>query len=197
VVFFTYWQGVVIFLFSLGGAIKTPEEAADYQNVFICVEMLIAAFAHLYAFPYKEYAEVNVGRQTAPWNSLFHALNLTDVVHDTMHQFAPTYHDYVLYSDGGEGGEVAPKRYRARTFVPTSQQMSQEMESVPMPKSPAADARTNAPSNSGLVDLIGNPLINEGDFRQAYDMSPLEPAVIPHENIVDVELASGTVRPAQ
>jgi hypothetical protein len=76
----------VIFLFSLGGAIKTPEEAADYQNVFICVEMLIAAFAHLYAFPYKEYAEVNVGRQTAPWNSLFHALNLTDVVHDTMHQ---------------------------------------------------------------------------------------------------------------
>lgn len=112
-------------------------------------------------------------------------------------QFAPTYHDYVLYSDGGEGGEVAPKRYRARTFVPTSQQMSQEMESVPMPKSPGADARTNVSSNSGIVDLIGNPLISEGDFRQAYDMSPLEPAVIPHENIVDAELASGTVRPAQ
>lgn len=80
-------QGVVIFLFSEGGAIKTPEEAANYQNVLICVEMLIAAFAHLYAFPYKDYAEANVGgSQTGPWNSLFHVLNFTDVVHDTMHQ---------------------------------------------------------------------------------------------------------------
>lgn len=80
-------QGLVIFLFSEGGSIKSPQEAADYQNVLICGEMLIAAFAHLYAFPYKDYAEANVGgTETNAWQSLFHVVNLIDVVHDTMHQ---------------------------------------------------------------------------------------------------------------
>jgi hypothetical protein len=70
------------------------QEAADYQNVLICGEMLIAAFAHLYAFPYKDYAEANVGgTETNAWQSLFHVLNLIDVVHDTMHQV----HDQSLY----------------------------------------------------------------------------------------------------
>jgi hypothetical protein len=52
--------------------------------------MLIAAFAHLYAFPYKDYAEANIGgSKSGFWNSVFHALNFTDVVHDTMHQVCP------------------------------------------------------------------------------------------------------------
>ena len=85
---------MVIFLFSEGGTIESPQEAADYQNVLICGEMLIAAFAHLYAFPYKDYAEANVGgTETNAWQSLFHVLNLIDVVHDTMHQV----HDESLY----------------------------------------------------------------------------------------------------
>lgn len=36
-----------------------------------------------------------------------HVISIHDVVSDTMHQFAPTYHDYVLYSNGG--GKEAPK----------------------------------------------------------------------------------------
>ena len=28
------------------------------------------------------------------------AMAITDVVNDTVHQFAPQYNDYVLYSDG-------------------------------------------------------------------------------------------------
>jgi hypothetical protein len=30
-----------------------------------------------------------------------------DVAHDVVHQFAPAYHDYVLYSDGTTG---APRK---------------------------------------------------------------------------------------
>ena len=30
-----------------------------------------------------------------------HVISIRDVVNDTVHQFAPTYHDYVLYSNGG------------------------------------------------------------------------------------------------
>lgn len=127
-------------------------------------------------------------------------------------QFAPTYHDYVLYSDGSE---VAPKRYRARTFVPTGQ----EMESVRKPKNPyfdklddtgfspenstgevlgpmTSDSRNKGSRSGGIADLMGGPLINEAELRQAYDMSPVEPAVIAHQ-IVDIELPPGTVRPAQ
>jgi len=41
-----------------------------------------------------------------------HVISIHDVVSDTMHQFAPTYHDYVLYSNGG-GKEAPPKTARA------------------------------------------------------------------------------------
>ena len=37
-----------------------------------------------------------------------HVISIHDVVSDTMHQFAPSYHDYVLYSNGGT--KEAPKK---------------------------------------------------------------------------------------
>lgn len=121
VVFLTYWQGVMVFLAAKSGFIKNAEEAAEFQNFIVCVEMLIAAVGHLYAFPYKEYAGANIGISRDLTGSLSHALKFNDFYHDTVHQFAPTYHDYVLYnhSDGEEG----KSKYRSRTFVPTGQEM--------------------------------------------------------------------------
>ncbi|XP_010524824.1 PREDICTED: transmembrane protein 184A-like [Tarenaya hassleriana] len=121
VVFLTYWQGVLVFLAAKSGLIRDEEEAALFQNFIICLEMLIAAAGHLYAFPYKEYAGANVGGARSFTGSLAHAVKLNDFYHDTVHQFAPTYHDYVLYNhnDGDEG----PRKYRSRTFVPTGQEM--------------------------------------------------------------------------
>ena len=45
-----------------------------------------------------------------------HVISIHDVVSDTMHQFAPTYHDYVLYSNGGS--KDAPKTVRALKPLP-------------------------------------------------------------------------------
>jgi hypothetical protein len=42
-----------------------------------------------------------------------HVISIHDVVTDTMHQFAPSYHDYVLYSNGGN--KEAPKKVRKWT----------------------------------------------------------------------------------
>jgi hypothetical protein len=48
-----------------------------------------------------------------------HAISIHDVASDTVHQFAPTYRDYVLYSDSNNPEEVKeqPKTFRAKTFV--------------------------------------------------------------------------------
>ncbi|URE04343.1 hypothetical protein MUK42_19665 [Musa troglodytarum] len=122
VVFLTYWQGVLVFLAAKSRFIRNAEEAADLQNFVLCVEMLAAAVCHFYAFPYKEYAGANVGASGGLRGSLFHALKFNDFYHDTVHQFAPTYHDYVLYNNNNESDEGATK-YRSRTFVPTGQEM--------------------------------------------------------------------------
>lgn len=39
--------------------------------------------------------------------SMRHAISIRDVVADTVHQFAPAYHNYVLYDSGGSGGRNA------------------------------------------------------------------------------------------
>lgn len=51
-----------------------------------------------------------------------HAISIHDVASDTVHQFAPTYRDYVLYSDkhdeDGKPDEAPKRTFRAKTFVP-------------------------------------------------------------------------------
>lgn len=76
----------MVFLAAKTGFIKDAEEAAEFQNFIICVEMLIAAVGHLYAFPYKEYAGANIGISRGFSGSLAHALKLNDFYHDTVHQ---------------------------------------------------------------------------------------------------------------
>lgn len=121
-------------------------------------------------------------------------------------QFAPTYHEYILYSDGNE---VEPQRYRARTFVHTGQ----ELESIPKLKNPyladklgnslySADAPSEI-SSSATVNMdsrgklsVGDPSLQEAGLSHPNDPSLMEPTVAGHQ-IVDVELPPGTVRPAQ
>lgn len=120
VVFLTYWQGVLVFLAAKMGFIEDSDDAADVQNFIICVEMAMAAVGHIYAFPYKEYTEAKKGFSGGLADSITHALTVNDVFYDTVHQFAPTYHDYVLYSSGS--AEVSPDN-RVQTLVPTGQEM--------------------------------------------------------------------------
>lgn len=77
-----------------GGA----EDAADLQNVLICVEMALGAVGFYYAFPYQPFMPSNMGvpptaissdgtsEHTGLTNSIKHAIDLHDVVSDTVHQ---------------------------------------------------------------------------------------------------------------
>ncbi|XP_057501843.1 uncharacterized protein LOC130785705 isoform X2 [Actinidia eriantha] len=187
VVFLTYWQGVLVFLAAKSGFIKNAEEAAQFQNFIICVEMLIAAMGHLYAFPYKEYAGANIGGSRGFTESLAHALKLNDFYHDTVHQFAPTYHDYVLYNHS-EGEEV-PTKYRSRTFVPTGSEMDtvrknhrmfgNKLDDVQL--SSFSSSGSSSPEYTGTTDDIKNPeAMNSSPLVDVSisDSVPYEPSVI-------------------
>nr|CAB3452482.1 unnamed protein product [Digitaria exilis] len=135
VVFLTYWQGVLVFLAAKSGFIKNAEKAAYLQNFVLCVEMLIAAIGHRFAFSYKEYAGSNARPFGGFKGSLLHAMKFNDFYHDTVHQFAPTYHEYVLYSNEKED---EPTKYSPSTIVPTGEHIVELVEvTVVSSKAPA------------------------------------------------------------
>ncbi|KAF5180771.1 organic solute transporter ostalpha protein [Thalictrum thalictroides] len=155
--------------------------------------MLIAAVGHFYAFPYKEYAGANIGASGGLTGSLGHALKFNDFYHDTVHQFAPTYHDYVLYnhSEGDEG----TRKYRSRTFVPTGQEMDNvrrnklasgnKMDELQL--SSLSSSNTSTPKNGSMEQHSIDPEAMKSSLlidyshsvTQSYDLS-----------LVDMDLSS-------
>lgn len=113
VIFLTFWQGIAISMICSWGKIKDPSDGKALQNFMICLEMIGASVMMLYAFPHTEY---NIGGAASGMNSsaLGHAISIRDVVSDTVHQFAPAYHDYVLYSDGGPAENTKRKKFRGQ-----------------------------------------------------------------------------------
>ncbi|ERN03227.1 hypothetical protein AMTR_s00003p00174480 [Amborella trichopoda] len=192
VVFLTYWQGVLVFLAAKSRIIKNAEEAADFQNFIICVEMLFAAVGHFYAFPYKEYAGANIGASGGLTGSLAHALKFNDFYHDTVHQFAPTYHDYVLYNNESEDGT---RKYRSRTFVPTGQEMDtvrrhkhmfgNKIEDIQL--SSVSSSEASSPSN---VDSVQKAKGDPEAMKNSLLLDPSNPLSQPYDlSLIDMDLS--------
>ena len=96
VIFFSFFQGVVINILTYFGFIKNifgSEEGEGYQllssklqNFLICIEMFLAALAHHYSFPHKDfhiviplYSHPNSGSW---YNRLLTMLDISDVQQD-------------------------------------------------------------------------------------------------------------------
>lgn len=62
-------------------------------------------------------------------------------------QFAPTYHDYVLYNHSDSEGEST--KYRARTFVPTGPEMDTVRKNKHMLGNKLEDIQLSSLSSSG------------------------------------------------
>ncbi|XP_015119911.1 transmembrane protein 184B isoform X1 [Diachasma alloeum] len=119
VIFLSFWQGVLLAVFekanvispvidSMGHATNTGTVSAGYQNFLICIEMLFAAIALRYAFPYQVYAAGCVtdsrGRSVTMQSissSLKETMNPKDIMTDAIHNFHPQYQQYTQYSSGG------------------------------------------------------------------------------------------------
>jgi hypothetical protein len=116
VIFLSFWQGVMLAVFekanvispvidSIGHATSAGTVSAGYQNFLICIEMLFAAIALRYAFPYQVYAAGCVtdsrGRSVTMQSissSLKETMNPKDIMTDAIHNFHPQYQQYTQYS---------------------------------------------------------------------------------------------------
>jgi Organic solute transporter Ostalpha len=171
VIFLTFWQGLFISIAVGTGTVPSAAEGNNIQNFLICVEMLPAAVCIIFAFPWRDFADGNGGSSgngggLAP-DAVTHAMSLRDVVTDTMHQFAPTYQNYVLYSDGtakrGVSGPV-----RSKNAVGGIQDNSDLLSTVEMAGvegwgddeengGSGSDARNIQGGNGGALDFEASP----------------------------------------
>ncbi|XP_039440302.1 transmembrane protein 184C [Culex pipiens pallens] len=140
VIFFSFFQGVVINLLVYYGVIKDifgsegnddiQQLSSKLQNFLICIEMFVAALAHHYSFSYKPY-ELNIpvggfgssgasinGQGHGSWYSaLLNMLDISDVHQDVS--------DHL-----GVVGSSLSRRFRGRTTYQMARGGSSSCESV-------------------------------------------------------------------
>eukprot|EP00208_Stichococcus_sp_RCC1054_P005236 CAMPEP_0206140088 /NCGR_PEP_ID=MMETSP1473-20131121/8292_1 /ASSEMBLY_ACC=CAM_ASM_001109 /TAXON_ID=1461547 /ORGANISM="Stichococcus sp, Strain RCC1054" /LENGTH=427 /DNA_ID=CAMNT_0053534099 /DNA_START=327 /DNA_END=1614 /DNA_ORIENTATION=+ len=173
VVFFTFWQGILIAILVGTDVIEEAEDGANLQNLLICLEMLPASLAMFYAFPYTEYKEEGAARGGPAVGNAMHAISIHDVASDTVHQFAPTYRDYVLYSDSnvdgdgdGDGTEQPKvvKTFRAKTFVPVEEvaKVTEKPNASLLSNMEMGNAAGWANGSSDAVEPLAGPAASNG-----------------------------------
>uniref|UniRef100_A0A804M6P2 Protein LAZ1 n=1 Tax=Zea mays TaxID=4577 RepID=A0A804M6P2_MAIZE len=176
VVFLTYWQGVLVFLAAKSRFIKNADKAADLQNFVLCVEMLIAAIGHLFAFPYKEYAGPNARPSGGFRESLLHALKFNDFYHDTVHQFAPTYNEYVLYNHNE--GDNAETKFPSGSTATSGQGV--ELAGITVVASNSPVTSSVSCNQADQEETMTTPIKDKVDPGGLYDLTEL----------LDVDLSS-------
>lgn len=103
-------------------------------------------------------------------------------------QFAPTYHDYVLYNN--TEGEEGSRKYRARTFVPTGAEMDSarksrhtfggKLDDIQLVSLSSSDS--SSPNNVGSIpdsarsDAVNTSLLMDDSqsFSLSYDMTLID-----------------------
>lgn len=119
VIFLTFWQSIMCAVLVSNGDLPSGEDGRALQNVLICCEMIVASLMMLRAFPASVYVADGGMGALGVFRGAAHALSVGDVVNDTVHQFAPTYQEYVLH--GSEGG--APRKIKMKTHVMMGREM--------------------------------------------------------------------------
>ncbi|KAG2227403.1 hypothetical protein INT45_007428 [Circinella minor] len=99
IIFFSFWQSVIVALLVSAGAI--PEGEGDehmsvaIQDFLICLEMIPAAIAHSFSFSYEDYYDHNVHSARMPiMYAIRDSLGLKDVYMDTLDTLRGTQFNY-------------------------------------------------------------------------------------------------------
>eukprot|EP01083_Nonionella_stella_P031391 85967_1 len=110
VVFFTYWQSVMLAGLVYLNVIKPTETwsvdsiATGLQDILICIEMFFAAIAHCYAFKVDDFIESGYSPLVPPHKVLFDVANVTDIMVDaSQHIFRDRVSASLLHNDEDHG----------------------------------------------------------------------------------------------
>ncbi|KAK9332172.1 organic solute transporter Ostalpha-domain-containing protein [Lipomyces starkeyi] len=123
ILFASYWQGFILSLMVLLGIIKdvgyyTPNNVARVvQNSLMCVELLLFAIGHWYAFSWKDYVDNSIGSARMPvYYALRDAFGMGDVVEDFKDTFRGEQYQYRFFDSVGaiEHPESAARLARLR-----------------------------------------------------------------------------------
>ncbi|KAI9022345.1 organic solute transporter Ostalpha-domain-containing protein [Phycomyces nitens] len=91
IIFFSFWQSVVITFLVYIGAIKDSGPghiSVAIQDILICIEMVPAAIGHFYSFTYKEYLDPNVHTARMPlFVAIKDSIGIKDVLMDSRDTF--------------------------------------------------------------------------------------------------------------
>ncbi|KAI8531902.1 hypothetical protein RHMOL_Rhmol11G0172400 [Rhododendron molle] len=129
-----------------------------------------------------------------PFNPVPKFIIIKSVVFLTYWQFAPTYHDYVLYNHG-DGGEEGPRKYRSRTFVPTGQEMDAVRKNKYMFGNKLDDLQLSSISSSGSSSPPNSSTTHSTKNPEAMNSSLLMDASNSHStpydlSLIDIDLSS-------
>lgn len=172
IVFVSFWQGFAISLFLSFGAIESDAAAADIQAFLICVEMAVAAMLHLLAFPISEYSRLEYSANSRHnLGNLASVVNVQDVLADAVNNYAPTYRQYELQSQGDAGAQ--PKAFMARSFILKEDQLGQAA-SPESPQHSTGGAGLEEAEGVGMnpfsADTCIDPQDDQDDQRLAHHM---------------------------
>ncbi|GBB88816.1 hypothetical protein RclHR1_15410001 [Rhizophagus clarus] len=117
IIFFSFWQSFALsILVSLGIIHDTDEGSAEsfsvsIQDFLITIEMLFAAWAHNYAFSYKDYIEPNIQSGRMPIKYAFKdCMGFKDVIEDTMETIRGSRFNYRTFEPAEGMAHIGPSR---------------------------------------------------------------------------------------
>lgn len=108
-------------------------------------------------------------------------------------QFAPTYHDYVLYNHSE--GEDGARKYRARTFVPTGPEMDTVRKNKHLYGNKLEDIQLSSLSSSGSSSPQNPVSVSDTTKSEAMNSSLLMDASntvsTPYDlSLIDIDMTS-------
>ncbi|EDV19140.1 Transmembrane protein 184B [Trichoplax sp. H2] len=117
---FYFWQGVLLAVLEKTNVIKKSHSisagviASGYQDFLLCVEIFFLAVALFFAFPYNVYREDyqdefnQAFRLRTVTTNLGETINPKDIFTDALHNFSPSYQNYVQYrSENGRSNKLS------------------------------------------------------------------------------------------
>ncbi|KAI8580562.1 hypothetical protein K450DRAFT_236226 [Umbelopsis ramanniana AG] len=155
IIFFSFWQSVVIALLVAAGTIRDdgPEHiAVAIQDLLICLEMVPASIAHSFAFSYEDYLEPNVHSARMPLRyAVRDSVGIKDVIMDSLDTLRGDNFNYRAF-EPSEGvphiGSSRTSRIMAGLRYSTSTAKKHWLEPAP-PSHYIASSVRGAPNSDG------------------------------------------------